>query len=221
MARNKHPEETVRRILEISSKLFYEKGYEKTSIQDIVNALGMSKGAVYHHFKSKEEILKRIGDTFKGEEEWYRRILHDSSLTGLQKLYYFFYYALSNEEKQRRDQLYLLNIRDPQIIAFSLENAMGIASAYLAAFLEEGQKDGSMTVKRPYETAQVLLLLCNFWLNPAMQKDNRERYLEKLRLMKEITDGLGVPFMDEGLIALFARYYDQLAAARSEKGMPG
>ena len=58
MARNKHPEETVGQILDVASRLFLEKGYEHTSIQDIINNLGgLSKGAIYHHFKSKEEIL--------------------------------------------------------------------------------------------------------------------------------------------------------------------
>lgn len=52
MARNKYPEETVQKILDVSRTLFREKGYDHTTIQDIVNALGMSKGAVYHHFKS-------------------------------------------------------------------------------------------------------------------------------------------------------------------------
>ncbi len=62
MARNKFPEETERKILEVSFRLFQEKGYDHTTIQDIVNGLGMSKGAVYHHFKSKEEILDRLYD---------------------------------------------------------------------------------------------------------------------------------------------------------------
>ncbi len=57
MARNKHPEETVQRILTTASKLFLEKGYEKTSLQDIIRETGLSKGAIYHHFSSKEEIL--------------------------------------------------------------------------------------------------------------------------------------------------------------------
>lgn len=57
MARNKHPEQTVQKILDVSLKLFGEKGYEKTTIQDIVDALGMSKGAIYHHFKSKDDII--------------------------------------------------------------------------------------------------------------------------------------------------------------------
>ena len=58
MARNKHSEETVNLILDTAFSLFMEKGYEHTSIQDLLNNLGgLSKGAIYHHFKSKEEIL--------------------------------------------------------------------------------------------------------------------------------------------------------------------
>ena len=58
MARNKYPEETVNLILETATRLFVQNGYERTSIQDIINNLGgLSKGAIYHHFKSKEEIL--------------------------------------------------------------------------------------------------------------------------------------------------------------------
>ena len=60
MARNKYPEETRKKILDISFRLFSEKGYDHTTIQDIVDALGMSKGAVYHHFKSKEDILDHL-----------------------------------------------------------------------------------------------------------------------------------------------------------------
>lgn len=54
MARNKYPEITVEKILEAAKKLFLEKGYENTTIQDIVNELGgLTKGAIYHHFRTK------------------------------------------------------------------------------------------------------------------------------------------------------------------------
>ena len=63
MARNKYPELTVEKILDVAQKLFLEQGYEQTTIQDIVNNLGgMTKGAVYHHFKSKEEIINALAD---------------------------------------------------------------------------------------------------------------------------------------------------------------
>ena len=49
-------------ILETAERLFFEKGYEQTSIQDILDALSMSKGGFYHHFTSKEAILSEICD---------------------------------------------------------------------------------------------------------------------------------------------------------------
>lgn len=48
------------RILEAAEKLFFEKGYEQTSIQDILDSLSLSKGGFYHHFPSKEAILTEI-----------------------------------------------------------------------------------------------------------------------------------------------------------------
>lgn len=61
MARNKYPEVTVEKILEVAERLFWEKGYDDTTIQNIIDGLGgLTKGAVYHHFKSKEEILDAL-----------------------------------------------------------------------------------------------------------------------------------------------------------------
>ena len=66
MARNKYPEETVNKILDVSMRLFLEKGFENTSMQDIVDGLGgLSKGAIYHHFKSKEDILGAVSYTHR------------------------------------------------------------------------------------------------------------------------------------------------------------
>ena len=62
MARNKYPEVTQEKILDAAKRLFLTKGYENTTIQDIVAELGgLTKGAVYHHFKSKEDIIDAIG----------------------------------------------------------------------------------------------------------------------------------------------------------------
>ncbi|MDE6762437.1 MAG: TetR/AcrR family transcriptional regulator, partial [Oscillospiraceae bacterium] len=88
MARNKYPEETVNLILETATRLFVQKGYERTSIQDIINNLGgLSKGAIYHHFKSKEDIL--IAVTSKMTEESNKmlfEIRNSTGMTGKEKL---------------------------------------------------------------------------------------------------------------------------------------
>ncbi len=48
---------TKNRILEISKRLFLEKGFDNVTIDEIAGELGMSKGALYHHFKSKDAII--------------------------------------------------------------------------------------------------------------------------------------------------------------------
>ena len=58
--REQQREQTLKEILEVSEKLFREKGYENTSIQNIADSCGLSKGALYHHFKSPEEVLEKI-----------------------------------------------------------------------------------------------------------------------------------------------------------------
>ncbi len=48
---------TKRKIFETSMRLFAEKGYDGTSIEDITSAVGVAKGTLYYHFSSKEEIF--------------------------------------------------------------------------------------------------------------------------------------------------------------------
>src|ERR1044071_9889970 len=54
----RNPDETRERILKKSGILFNTQGYKATSISDITDATGYTKGAIYRHFKSKEELEK-------------------------------------------------------------------------------------------------------------------------------------------------------------------
>ena len=47
-------------ILDAAGILFTEKGYDNTSVTDIMNAVGIAKGTLYHHYKSKEDILNAL-----------------------------------------------------------------------------------------------------------------------------------------------------------------
>lgn len=58
------PTEREGEILEVATRLFYEKGYSETSIQDIANRLGILKGSLYHYIQSKEDLLVAVIDLF-------------------------------------------------------------------------------------------------------------------------------------------------------------
>ncbi len=47
-------------LLETAARLFKEKGYHKTSMQDLADALGLQKGSLYYYIDSKEELLRRL-----------------------------------------------------------------------------------------------------------------------------------------------------------------
>ena len=87
MARNKHPEQTVKLILDTASRLFWQKGYEKTTLQDIIDATKLSKGAIYHHFASKEAILIAVVDRMGDSNSAVLAEIRDKKgLTGAEKL---------------------------------------------------------------------------------------------------------------------------------------
>jgi AcrR family transcriptional regulator len=61
MARvNKRPEERRTQLLDCAQAVFFEKGYEAATINDIMARAGVSKGGFYHHFASKEELLEAL-----------------------------------------------------------------------------------------------------------------------------------------------------------------
>lgn len=70
------PEKTTRdQIIEAADQLFYQRGFEHTSFSDIADAVQISRGNFYHHFKSKDEILDavidlRLANTRQTLERW-------------------------------------------------------------------------------------------------------------------------------------------------------
>lgn len=60
MRRIKEPEVRKTELLDAAQKLFIEKGYAKTTVTDMLNVHGLSKGVFYYYFKSKEEVMDAI-----------------------------------------------------------------------------------------------------------------------------------------------------------------
>ena len=67
-------ERTREMICAAARQLFAENGYDSTTMQDIVGASGMSKGAIYHHFSSKQEVL---GSVIQGELQYLNAFVED------------------------------------------------------------------------------------------------------------------------------------------------
>ncbi|MFC0473463.1 TetR/AcrR family transcriptional regulator [Halalkalibacter kiskunsagensis] len=86
------------KIIEVSIDLFGQNGFIETSIQDIVEALGVTKGTFYYYFKSKEELLmeihlRYIEDLLLSQEE-----ITNKTMTSEQKLFDMVYMIMKHIE---------------------------------------------------------------------------------------------------------------------------
>jgi AcrR family transcriptional regulator len=69
-ARGEFPRgDTRERIQSIALELFAEQGYEKTSLREIAERLGVTKAALYYHFRSKEDIVRSFTEDYRAEVE--------------------------------------------------------------------------------------------------------------------------------------------------------
>lgn len=216
MARNKYPEETINQILTVALNLFMQKGYEQTSIQDIINELGgLTKGAIYHHFKSKEEIWQAVIDhAFKGVDEMLSGIRDDKELNGLEKLRKISQASLDNAARNELASVGPNLLRNPKLLAAQIENIFEKAvPVYIQPIIEQGMRDGSIRTEYPRELSEVLVILTNIWLNPEVIEASPEMMLHKVRFFDEILKGLGLDLFDE---QMYQRYEELFRVSARE-----
>lgn len=218
MARNKYPEVTVERILDVSQRLFLEKGYENTTIQDIVDELGgLTKGAVYHHFKSKEEIMDAVGDRMFFSNNPFEAVRGRTDLNGLQKLQEAVRLNQSDEERVRLTAQSIPIAKSPRLLQEMIISNRKVLTPYFLELIEEGNRDGSMHTNYPREIAELLPLLTSLWLLPSVYPASREQMKRKFLFLGEMLEKMGVPLMDDSIRALLDDFFDQIPEELPEK----
>ncbi len=203
MARNKHPEETVHLILDVAFRLFIEKGYENTSIQDIIDNLGgLSKGAIYHHFKSKEELLIAVTDRMTSESNQMLAVIRDrSDLTGKEKLKTIFRESIN---RPVQDDIFTVapDFHNNPKLLFSLlhdtiENAV---PNYILPIIQQGISDGSIKTDYPKQLAELILLAANVWMNPMIFDSSEEESYCKFMVFRQMMQGFGLDIADSEML---------------------
>ena len=211
MARNKYPEVTVERILDVSQRLFLEKGYENTTIQDIVDELGgLTKGAVYHHFKSKEEIMDAVGDRMFFSNNPFEAVRGRTDLNGLQKLREAVRLNQSDQERVRLTAQSIPIAKSPRLLQEMIISNRKVLTPYFLELIEEGNRDGSMHTNYPREIAELLPVLTSLWLMPSLFPATKEEMKRKFTFLGEMLERMGVPLFDESIQAVVDQFFDQM-----------
>lgn len=203
MARNKHPEETVQLILDVAFRLFLEKGYEHTSIQDIIDELGgLSKGAIYHHFKSKEDILIAVTDrTTAASNRMLEGIRDRKDLTGSEKLKMIFKESICRPVQNEIFTVAPGFHNNPRLLYSLLQDTIqNVAPNYILPILRQGIADGSIQTEYPEQLAELILLAANVWLNPMIFDSSVEESSRKFMVFRQMLLGFGLDIVDQEML---------------------
>ena len=203
MARNKNPEETVNKILDVSYRLFMEKGYEYTSIQEIIDQLGgLSKGAIYHHFKSKEDILVAVTDRITGESNRMLADIRDrKDLNGKEKLMAIFKGSLLRPEL---NDIFSTapNFHNNSNLLFNIlhDTMEEVAPDYILPIIKEGIKDGSIQTDYPKALSELVIFVSNIWMNPMIFDNTPEESCAKFMIFRQMMQGFGMDIVDDEMV---------------------
>ena len=203
MARNRHPEETVNLILDVAFRLFMEKGYEHTSVQDIINNLGgLSKGAIYHHFKSKEEILVAVTDRMTAESNQMLAVIRDrSDLNGKEKLKTIFRESISRPVQNDIFTVAPGFHNNPKLLFSLLHDTIDNAAPdYILPIIRQGISDGSIKTDYPEQLAELILLAANVWMNPMIFDSTEEESYRKFMVFRQMLQGFGLDIVDDEIL---------------------
>ncbi len=151
-------------ILNVARQFVYTKGYEQMSIQDILDQLKISKGAFYHYFESKQDLLEALIDRM-GEEAQAQilPLMDDASLDAVEKLKRYFSTALQWKAAQKDYMLALLRVwysDDNAIVRQKVFWKMlkWVAPAFCRV-VEQGVQEGAFSTEFPEQTTEIVITL--------------------------------------------------------------
>lgn len=207
MARGRDPEATRRKILTVAKSLFLEKGYDNTSVQDIIDGLGgMTKGVIYHHFKSKFDILQTIVHV----DEARQQLTNLQGRNGLEKLQNSLKEAFSNFERQKLAYSAAITLRSPRLLGEQYLEMFQYAVPEIQKIIEEGIADGSIETEFPEEIADLLVLTLNIWIGFQSVVTSEKDLQRKINFIKQTFDGLGVPLITDEMLQLIYDLFSHL-----------
>lgn len=158
----KSPDLRRAEFVDIAERLFQTKGYGATTIADVISAAGVSKGAFYHHFKAKEDLLEaivaRAANVALG---YFERLKADESLDALTRLNRLLAmgrdWKLEHMGQLRQTFEAALRRDEDTLTARTIEATFAVLSPAIASLIAEGQSEGTIGEGAPDAMADALL----------------------------------------------------------------
>lgn len=203
----KEAEERKNEILDVAERLFGTQGFDNTSTNDILNEIGIARGTLYYHFKSKEEILDTMIDRMtKQLVEKSKEIVSQKNMSVLQRLTMMML-ALNVSGGNLGHEI-LEQVHKPQNALMHQkmqERLLSGINPLITSLIEECITQGICQTDCPAEVAEMTLLYYNTVFDDLMEHSEEEKqrkiaaFIYNLERLLKMEQGS----MQEVIIALF------------------
>ena len=157
----KNERNTKGKIINAAWDLFYEQGYENTTVDEIIDASGTSKGSFYHYFEGKDALLGSLSYIFDEEYARLQNVLSDD-MSAFEKLLYL-NCELFLMIEDRIDIDLLTRLYSTQLITKGEKHLLDNKRLYyklLKQIVTKGQSDGELTTEMTANEIVKLYAIC-------------------------------------------------------------
>lgn len=195
-------------ILDTAGILFTEKGYDNTSVTDIMNAVGIAKGTLYHHFKSKEDIMdalikRQTADILVSA----KKIADDKSIPVKERIVQTIL-ELHVDTKQAEGEKMIVQLHKPQNAQMHQKTKKVVFQGVppiMADIVKDGVLQGIFETPYPLECMEMALCYLDVMLDDDMFELTEAERLDKIRaFIYQLERLLGV---EEGELASFEKAF--------------
>lgn len=191
----KEHDERKNEILDVSQRLFSEKGYGKCSVNEIINEIGIAKGTFYHYFKSKEEVLDAIVERTTAMIIERAKLVGESKDMSPSEKFFNVFLCLRLEDKQQLELLDEMHKTENVLMhQKSLVSSVEGITPILVEIVKEGIEAGDFKCDYPEEYMRIFMTSTLTLMDEgifSIPPDKQEKMFQALISMLESMLGLG------------------------------
>ena len=223
----KEHDERLNELLDIAQELFFQKGYETTSVNDIIDKAGVAKGTFYHYFKSKNDLLDRLVIRWSQAaiDRIRKLVMNQIQLTAVEKINLFFVtirnFKLENMELMKVLLLVLYKDENLLLRHKMMNKSIELIIPYLVEILHQGNEDGMFKIENIEDTAEFIFsawlsggeTIVQLLLQAGENPGNIDKIENKLKVYERSLEKIlgaeagSISIVDRGIIEFFTRNF--------------
>lgn len=210
----KKPDERIDEFLNAAQQLFFKKGYDKTSVDNITQKVGVAKGTFYLYFKSKEDVLDGLANRIiESSLNQTREVVDRTDLNALEKLKRYYStsrnYKVANKNRMKV-MMRALSRKENSILRNKImQRSMELNIPEFNKIINQGVEEGVFRVKYPDQIGEFIFMLSDrvsydireYMLDLDKHPENLEIVITKIRAYEHVLEKiLSIP---EGTLKLY------------------